>query len=575
MTWGLNDSPWNQQLGVIALREGCSGTPAACVASLDSIASAQGVAKIYVSMPYDLATSVANAKLYSQLSLTHKAIVEVGFDNFVNQTENLQLAGQLPDPASFLTQMIAAVKSANPNLGFGITLFEDSLSHAVLQNAVLPAALRAKVDYIHLYVRYRQDAASYVTYVSQTKALFPNAKIIAGAYSYDRIDYLPCQYKGTAPCTVAQESALFKQLLETQATLVRQGTIYGLEFSFGYFGHPEDWAGWKGQSQVCNPARILECYANTKSLQTVAQQVLNASFGAVVSLPHTSLYMGTEYVNKTSTPGKLVMTNSGTGALTISSIGVGGANSTNFPLTHNCPQILNAGANCTLTIYFKPTATGTRSGQVIISDNAGTGTQTVNLTGLGISSTATYLLSAAATQLSFGNVPLLTSKVLTVAITNTGSSNVTISGAAVSGLGLTISGITPNTVLTPGQSASLRAVFAPSLLGLLAGKIVVTSNATNSPITISASGSGVAAGGTAHAVALAWTRSTSTVSGYNVYRSLTKGGSYTLLTATKLTAPSYSDTSVTSGHTYYYVATSVDSAGKESIYSNEATAVVP
>jgi fibronectin type 3 domain-containing protein len=38
---------------------------------------------------------------------------------------------------------------------------------------------------------------------------------------------------------------------------------------------------------------------------------------------------------------------------------------------------------------------------------------------------------------------------------------------------------------------------------------------------------------------------------------------------------SYADSSVQSGHTYYYVATAVDASGSESVYSNEVAAIVP
>jgi hypothetical protein len=42
---------------------------------------------------------------------------------------------------------------------------------------------------------------------------------------------------------------------------------------------------------------------------------------------------------------------------------------------------LLSGANCTLTVTFKPTASGTRTATVAITDGAGT--QTVSLTGTG------------------------------------------------------------------------------------------------------------------------------------------------------------------------------------------------
>jgi hypothetical protein len=95
--------------------------------------------------------------------------------------------------------------------------------------------------------------------------------------------------------------------------------------------------------------------------------------------------MGSEIVNKWSSPSTVIMTNAGTGPLSITSIGVSGINSADFPLAKNCPAALAAGASCTLTIYFKPLATGTRTGTIVIKDNAGTGSQTVTLTGTGLS----------------------------------------------------------------------------------------------------------------------------------------------------------------------------------------------
>ncbi len=79
-------------------------------------------------------------------------------------------------------------------------------------------------------------------------------------------------------------------------------------------------------------------------------------------------------------------------------------------------------------------------------------------------------------------------------------------------------------------------------------------------------------------VTLTWTQSvTAGITGNNVYRGTVSGGPYTLITATPL-APSttYTDTTVLSSSTYYYVVTAIEGApGVESAYSNQATAQVP
>jgi len=81
-----------------------------------------------------------------------------------------------------------------------------------------------------------------------------------------------------------------------------------------------------------------------------------------------------------------------------------------------------------------------------------------------------------------------------------------------------------------------------------------------------------------HSVDLKWSASPSAVVSYNVYRSTQAGGPYQFLhqvvdssSGDKL----YTDSNVQRGLTYYYVVTSLDSNGTESVYSNEAAAQVP
>lgn len=78
-----------------------------------------------------------------------------------------------------------------------------------------------------------------------------------------------------------------------------------------------------------------------------------------------------------------------------------------------------------------------------------------------------------------------------------------------------------------------------------------------------------------HTVALSWIPSTSSVAGYNVYRSTTNGTGYVRINASLVSVLAYTDSTVLNGTTYYYVTTAVDSAGLESPFSNQATAVIP
>ena len=113
---------------------------------------------------------------------------------------------------------------------------------------------------------------------------------------------------------------------------------------------------------------------------------------------------------------------------------------------------------------------------------------------------------------------------LTATLTNNGNSNVTISSLSATGAGFSASGVTNSETLTPNQSVTITAQFAPTTAGAVSGNVSIASNATNSPSTIAVSGTGVSV--TSHSVALSWSASTSTVNGYNVYRGTTSNGPY-------------------------------------------------
>jgi predicted phage tail protein len=262
------------------------------------------------------------------------------------------------------------------------------------------------------------------------------------------------------------------------------------------------------------------------------------------------------------------LTNSGTGTLSVTQVSASG---TGFSLgTLALPISLGAGQSSTFNVQFLPQSAGAVTGSVTVSSNAPNSPATVALSGTGVAATLT--LSFSTTSLAFGNVNAGSSSALPVTVTNTGNGNVTISGISESGTGFTLSGASTPVTLAANQSTTFNVNFAPSAAGTDSGSVTVTSNATGSPQAITLSGTGVAV---SHTVTLNWTASTSTVSGYNVYRSTTNGGSYAKINSGLVSAITYVDSTVQDGTTYYYVTTAVDSSGDESAYSNQATAVIP
>jgi len=88
--------------------------------------------------------------------------------------------------------------------------------------------------------------------------------------------------------------------------------------------------------------------------------------------------------------------------------------------------------------------------------------------------------------------------------------------------------------------------------------------------------SAAAGGQHRHSVTLNWKASTSTVAGYNVYRSTVKGRDYAKINLALVTGQtSYKDETVESRTTYYYMARAVDAKGNESLNSAEVVATVP
>ena len=161
------------------------------------------------------------------------------------------------------------------------------------------------------------------------------------------------------------------------------------------------------------------------------------------------------------------------------------------PLNYQWNRNGTAISGATSSSYTAPATTSSDNGaQFTAAVSNAAGNITSNPATLTVNP-ATFLLGANPTSLSFGNVNVGANGSSSVALTNNGNSNVTISGVSVSGAGFNVSGVASGTTLSPGQTASLNASFDPTASGSVTGSISVASNATNSPATVSLSGTGV------------------------------------------------------------------------------------
>jgi hypothetical protein len=258
----------------------------------------------------------------------------------------------------------------------------------------------------------------------------------------------------------------------------------------------------------------------------------------------------------------IMLTNAGNVALTISAANVSG---TGFSIT-SAPTTIAAGQNASFNAVFTPASPGNVSGSVSLTNNATGAPFVIPFSGTGMA--ATYLLGANPTILGFGNITLNSNSSLAVTLTNNGNSKVTISGVTVTGSGFSTSGVTSELTLQPTQTATLNVAFTPTAAGAAAGSLTVTSNASNSPATISLTGS-------SYSVNLTWQPSPSNdVAGYNVFRG-TSSGSYTQLNTSPITGTAYTDSAVVDNQTYFYVVTTVSTNAVQSANSNQTSVSIP
>ncbi len=286
--------------------------------------------------------------------------------------------------------------------------------------------------------------------------------------------------------------------------------------------------------------------------------------GTLTANPTSLAFSGVQIGNSTSLSETL--TNTGGSSVTITQASSSAAAFSISGL--NLPVTLTANQSVTFTATFAPSSAGAASGNLSVASNASNSTLNIALSGTG---TAAGTLAVSPTSLSFGGVAVGSSSPLNGSLTASGAS-VTVSSASLNSSEFVLSGISLPTTLTAGQSAPFTVTFTPQTSGATSASLSFSSNASNSPAVQTMTGTGT--GATQHSVDLTWDASSGAV-GYNVYRGTVSGGPYTMINTSLDSTTAYTDSTVASGQTYYYVATAVNSESEESGYSNLATAIIP
>ena len=212
-----------------------------------------------------------------------------------------------------------------------------------------------------------------------------------------------------------------------------------------------------------------------------------SSSGATINLSTASLVFASQVKGTTSSAQFFTLTNTGSSDAVTANITVVG----DFAQTNKCGAMLAAGASCTVSVTFNPTAIGIRNGVLTVINGSDGSASSVSLSGTGESATGlnASIMSLSSTSLTFASqLEGTTSSGKTLQITNLGSAALSVSIAATGDFAQS------NTCSTPISSASscvVTVMFTPTAPGNRAGALNVSNITSSSAQAIALSGVGV------------------------------------------------------------------------------------
>jgi hypothetical protein len=171
-----------------------------------------------------------------------------------------------------------------------------------------------------------------------------------------------------------------------------------------------------------------------------------------VTLAPNGLYFPQQAIGSTSSPQSVTLANLQSVPLNITGVAASG----DYGETDNCVNSspIAPSGTCSISVTFKPTASGTRTGQVTVTDDALNSPQVVNMT-------------------------------------DSGSGSLTISSIAVSGDYAEADNCLSSSPLAAGAFCIINVTFSPTVTGSIAGAVTIVDNGVNgAPHRIQLSGFG-------------------------------------------------------------------------------------
>ena len=198
-----------------------------------------------------------------------------------------------------------------------------------------------------------------------------------------------------------------------------------------------------------------------------------------------ALSYGFEWVGVTAAAQTSTLTDSGSTDLSITGIAITGANAADFAENHTCGTSLAAGASCSISVTFNPSAVGARKASLSVTDSATNSPQQVALSGSG----TTSAVSVTPSTLKFTPQLINTSSASqAVKITSTGATALTISNIATAPPYSQLNNCSAS--MSPGTSCTINVTFAPTVQGVQKGTLTVSDNAVGTPQTVALTGAG-------------------------------------------------------------------------------------
>jgi streptogramin lyase len=244
--------------------------------------------------------------------------------------------------------------------------------------------------------------------------------------------------------------------------------------------------------------------------QGTAPAILQMALGSTPTTPPTlaasptSLSFATQTVGTTSAAQSVTVTASGGGSATVTAVSATGP----FAVS-GCASGTVLSPSCTASITFTPTAAGAASGTFTVTDTDGV-TATASLSGIGGTTTSggggsggsgssgavTGTVSPAA--VNFGNQSVgTTGTAIPIALVNSGTTTMTVSGVQVTGTEASDFTIVQNAcsgaavTVTAGSFCYVEVEFTPKAEGIRAAFVQFTFNGSNSPVYAVVYGRGV------------------------------------------------------------------------------------